>query len=47
MVQLLLKLQVATSVIEYHLDQLNNKHTKVAVNWAIQYFEGHSQNNVY
>ena len=29
--------------IEYRLDQLNNKHTKIAVNSAIQYFEGHSQ----
>ena len=30
--------------IEYRLDQLNNKHTKIAVNSAIQYFEGCSQN---
>ena len=29
--------------IEYRLDQLNNKHTKIAVNSAIQYFEGRSQ----
>ena len=29
--------------IEYRLDQLNNKHTKIAVNSTIQYFEGHSQ----
>ena len=29
--------------IEYRLDQLNNKHTKIAVNLAIQYFEGHSE----
>ena len=29
--------------IAYRLDQLNNKHTKIAVNSAIQYFEGHSQ----
>ena len=26
--------------IEYLLDQLNSKHTKIAVNWAIQCFEG-------
>ena len=26
--------------IEYRLDQLNSKHTKIAVNLAIQYFEG-------
>ena len=30
--------------IEYRLDQLNNKHTKIAVNSAIQYFEGCSEN---
>ena len=30
--------------IEYRLDQFNNKHTKTAVNSAIQYFEGCSQN---
>ena len=30
--------------IEYRLDRLNNKHTKIAVNSAIQYFEGCSQN---
>ena len=30
--------------IEYRLDQLNNKHTKIEVNSAIQYFEGCSQN---
>ena len=30
--------------IEYLLDQLNNKHTKTAVNSAIQYFDGCSQN---
>ena len=29
--------------IEYRLDQLNNKHTKIAVNSAIEYFEGCSQ----
>ena len=29
--------------IEYRLDQLNNKYTKIAVNLAIQYFEGRSQ----
>ena len=29
--------------IEYHLDQLNKKHTKIAENSAIQYFEGCSQ----
>ena len=26
--------------VEYRLDQLNSKHTKIAVNLAIQYFEG-------
>ena len=30
--------------IEYRLDQLNNKHTKIAVNSAIQHFEGCSKN---
>ena len=30
-------------LIEYRLDQLNNKHTKKSVNSAIQYFEGRSQ----
>ena len=29
--------------IEYLLDQLNSKHTKIAVNSAMQYFEGCSQ----
>ena len=29
--------------IEYRLDELNKKHPKIAVNSAIQYFEGHSQ----
>ena len=29
--------------IEYRLDQLNNKHTKMVVNSEIQYFEGCSQ----
>ena len=29
--------------IEYRLDQLNNKHTKIAVNSTIQHFEGRSQ----
>ena len=29
--------------IEYRLDQLNNKHAKIAVNSTIQYLEGHSQ----
>ena len=29
--------------IEYRLDQLNKKHTKIAVTSTIQYFEGHSQ----
>ena len=29
--------------IEYRLDQLNNNHTKIAVNSTIQYFEGRSQ----
>ena len=30
-------------VIEHRLVQLNNKHTKITVNSAIQYFEGCSQ----
>ena len=29
--------------IEYHLDQLNKRHTKIAVNSTMQYFEGNSQ----
>ena len=29
--------------IEYRLDQLNKKHTKIAVNSTMQYFEGSSQ----
>ena len=29
--------------IKYRLDQLNNKHTKIVINSAIQYFEGRSQ----
>ena len=29
--------------IEYRLDQLNNKHTKIAVNLTIQFFESHYQ----
>ena len=29
--------------IEYHLDQLNKRHTKTAVNSAIQHFEGFTQ----
>ena len=47
--QLLLKLRavkVATSVhwiCQDQLDQLNNKHAKIAVNSAIRYFEGYSQ----
>ena len=28
---------------EYRIDQLNNKHTKIVVNSAIQYFEGRCQ----
>ena len=35
--------EVATSFIEYCLDQLNSKDTKIAVNSEIQYFEGCSQ----
>ena len=31
-------------LIEYGLDQLNNKHTKIEVNLTIQYFEYRSQN---
>ena len=43
--QLLLKLGAAEVLrfIEYRLDQLNNKHTKIAVNSAKQYFESHYQ----
>ena len=39
--QLLLKVRAVevSTIIEYRLDQLNNKHTKIAVNSAIQYFE--------
>ena len=40
--QLLLKLEavkIATSFIEYRLDQLNNKHTKAAVKSTLQFFE--------
>ena len=29
--------------IEYRLDQINSKHTKIEVNSATQYFEGYSQ----
>ena len=29
--------------IKYRLDQLNNKHTKIAINSAIKYFEGRSR----
>ena len=36
-------LKLLLQFIEYRLDQLNNKHTKIAVNSAIQYFEGCSQ----
>ena len=32
--------------IEYRRDQISNKHTKIAVNSTIQYFEGRSQKNV-
>ena len=31
-------------LIEYRLDQLNNKHTKIAINSAIMYFKGCFQN---
>ena len=31
--------------IKYRLDQLNNKHTKIALNLRIQYFEGCPQKN--
>ena len=37
-------LKLLLQFTEYRLDQLNNKHTKIAVNSAIQYFEGCSQN---
>ena len=37
-------LKLLLQFIEYRLDQLNNKHTKIAVNSAIQHFEGCSQN---
>ena len=29
--------------IEYRLDQFNNKHTKIALNSTVQYFDGRSQ----
>ena len=40
--------EVATSIhlIEYYLDQLNKKHTKIAVNSAIQYSEGCPQKEI-
>ena len=30
-------------LVEYRVNQLNSKHTKIAVNSAIQYFEGYCQ----
>ena len=36
-------LKLLLQFIEYRLDQLNNKHTKIAVNSTIQYFESCSQ----
>ena len=36
-------LKLLLHFIEYRLDQLNSKHTKIAVNSAIRYFEGCSQ----
>ena len=40
---LLLKLGAVEATTSYLLDQLYNKHTKLAVDLAIQYFEDHSQ----
>ena len=42
---LLLKLGVAKVATSFYcrLDQLNSAHTKIAVNFAIQYFKGYSQ----
>ena len=37
-------LKLLLYLVEYPLDQLNSKHTKIAANSAIQYFEGCSQN---
>ena len=42
-VQLLLRLRAVEVATSYRLDQLNSKHTKIAVNSTIQYFEGCSQ----
>ena len=36
-------LKLLLHFIEYRLDQLNKKHTKIAVNLTMQYFEGSSQ----
>ena len=44
--QILLKLRAVELLlpfIQYRLGQLNNKRTKIAVNWAIQHFEDCSQ----
>ena len=35
--------KLLVNFIEYRLDQLNKKHTKIAVNSTMQYFEGSSQ----
>ena len=46
--QLLLKVRVvgvASSLIKYRLDQLNNKHTNIEVDSEIQFFESHYQMN--
>ena len=36
--------KLLVNFIEYRLDQLNKKHTKIAGNSTMQYFEGSSQN---
>ena len=36
-------LKLLLQFVEYRLDQLNNKHTKIAVNWTIQRFESRYQ----
>ena len=37
----LLVVEVALRFLKYYLDQLNNKHMKIAVSLTVQFFEGH------
>ena len=39
-------LQLLLHFIEYRLDQLNNKHMKIAVSLTTQCFESHSQKKI-